>query len=220
MRYVAGISVRQGSVRFPNKAMALVCGIPSFAYCYWNAKRISGLSGVYVLTNISSPDIVNYCRDNCIPYWVSESESDVIGRYLKLDGDIIVRITGDDIFPCQEYFNDLAFAMEGCYDYAYFGKGHIKGMEMEMYTRRCLERVYSGLDTDQKNSSEYMSWYFRNNPTVHSFEYNLDGKTWSIELDTETDYRDRVLPYAKWLNGMGSISSPNTYRGYFGKLMI
>ena len=206
----AGISVRESSVRFPSKALALVEGIPSFEYCYRSVKRIIGIDEVYVLTTAASPGIIRHCELVGIPYKVSLVEEDVIGRYLELEGDYIVRVTGDDIFMSQAYFDVLMSGIEAGHQYVYMSGSHVKGMECEIYSRNCLERIYSGLDDDQRRMSEYMSWYFRDNPVVNQSGYEY-GPMGNVELDTVADYEERVKPYARYLAVMDELPSPESY---------
>ena len=145
-----------------------------------------------------------------IPYKASLVEEDVIGRYLCLDGDYIVRVTGDDIFMSQDYFDVLMSGIESGHSYVYMKGRHVKGMECEIYERDTMVRVYDGLDEDQRRMSEYMSWYFRYNPIVmqSGYEYAPSGR---VELDTVDDYEERVKPYAKYLRENNILPSVNSY---------
>lgn len=226
MKIVVGITCRQNSRRFPEKAMAPVdikddgiTPIPSFEYCY---NRCNQRFDSYILTSKKSNKIIDHCEKNNIKYLAFKYERNVINRFFSLairtGAHYIVRVTADDIFfdgtNCGMMIN---YAIRHDLDYVY-ATHHVKGTECEIFKAEKLIEVYNTLDKDQKKNSEYLSWFFRNIPGIkqdsYAFGEEYDAKI-KVELDTVNDYYLRVLPliYASKRDKFGIRSQ--TIREYF-----
>ena len=98
MTTAAIIQARMGSSRLPGKVMMEVLGKPILQWMIDRVKQAKCLDKIIVATTVNSQEIIYYCRDNGIDFFVG-SEEDVMQRVICCTTfyniDTIVDVTSD-----------------------------------------------------------------------------------------------------------------------------
>ena len=168
------VACRLKSSRLLRKALLPIGSVTSVERCLLNCRRISGTTGVYLATSELEED-----QDLRVPaeaqgaVFYQGDPLDVIGRYLgvarKEQLDVIVRVTADMPYVSSEIAERLIRShFELGADYSGVQDCAV-GTAVEVISVRALEKVEAYFGT--ADYSEYMTWYFRNNP--EHFRLNL-----------------------------------------------
>lgn len=181
------VAVRMKSTRLPQKAMIEIQGKTVIEHLLERVKAAK-MPNVIVVCTSTHPDdaiLIDVARKVGVK-WFSGSEEDVMERFLQAarqEGvDIIIRVTGDCPLIDPEYIDKAAAH--------HIAKGadftRVVGMPIgtgcELFSTKALEKAHTY--AADPGYSEYMSWYFLNNPEVfHIEEIQCDG---SVE---HPDYR-------------------------------
>lgn len=167
------IQVRMKSTRLPKKAMIEIEGKTIIEHLIERVK-MAKMPNVIVVCTSTHPDdaILTKVAEKAGVKWFAGSEEDVMERFLgaaKQEGiDIIVRITGDCPLVDHEYIDKaIAHLIAKEADYVRV-VGMPLGTDCEVFTTKALQKAHSyAIDP---NYSEYMSFYFWNNPEVSRIE--------------------------------------------------
>ena len=168
------VACRLKSSRLLRKALLPIGSVTSVERCLLNCRRISGTTGVYLATSELEED-----QDLRVPaeaqgaVFYQGDPLDVIERYLgvarKEQLDVIVRVTADMPYVSSEIAERLIRShFELGADYSGVQDCAV-GTAVEVISVRALEKVEAYFGT--ADYSEYMTWYFRNNP--EHFRLNL-----------------------------------------------
>ena len=100
MKVVAIVQARVGSIRFPNKVMKLIEGVPMIEILLRRLNNSKLLDQILLATSMDSNNIGLIKHVESIGFICEQgSELDVLERYIevaeKYKADVIVRITGD-----------------------------------------------------------------------------------------------------------------------------
>lgn len=168
------VAGRMKSIRLPQKAILPIAGIVSVERCLGQCLGVDGVDRVVLATSNLEADSVlkNHTLSGKVDFWQGHPD-DVISRYLGACDhygiDVVVRVTADcplvlpEIIECllQKHFESGAdyTAAEDC----------AVGSAGEVINVTALRKVidYFGV----ADYSEYMTWYFRNNPEY--FKVNI-----------------------------------------------
>lgn len=168
------VACRLKSSRLLRKALLPIGSVTSVEKCLQSCRRISGTTGVYLATSdLEEDQVLRIPAEAQGAVFYKGDPLDVIGRYLgiarKEKLDVIVRVTADMPYVSAEIAEllirshfELGADYSGVQDCAV-------GTAVEVISVRALERVAAYFGT--ADYSEYMTWYFRNNP--EHFRLNL-----------------------------------------------
>ncbi|MCW3077282.1 MAG: hypothetical protein JWO32_1891, partial [Bacteroidetes bacterium] len=161
------IACRLKSSRLPKKALAKIGNLTSVEYCIKNALQFQNINHTILATSDLPGDdeLKDYTYHPQVVFHKGHPE-DVIKRYLdivdKLNIDVIVRVTADMPFISDEILQILLKShFETGADYTR-AKDAAVGQNLEIINSQALRYVKSFFP--EANYSEYMTWYFINNP--------------------------------------------------------
>lgn len=180
------VAGRMKSTRLPQKAILPIAGIASVERCLAQCLGVRGVERVILATSDLEADSVlkSHTLGGKVDFWQGHPD-DVISRYLgscdHYGVDVIVRVTADCplVFPeiiehlLQRHFEEGAdyTAAEDC----------AVGSSGEVINVSALRKVIECFG--EAEYSEYMTWYFRNNPEY--FKVNIV----SLPLELVRSYR-------------------------------
>ncbi|MDD5509197.1 MAG: glycosyltransferase family protein [Dehalococcoidales bacterium] len=167
------IQVRMKSTRLPRKAMIEIEGKTVIEHLIERVK-MARMPNVIVVCTSTHPDdaILIEVAKRAKVNWFAGSEENVMERFLGAAKqervDIIVRATGDCPLKAPDQIDKaIAHLIANKADYVRL-VGMPLGTGCEVFTTKALEKAHSyAIDP---NYSEYMSFYFWNNPDVFSME--------------------------------------------------
>lgn len=163
----AGILIiaRMNSRRLPGKALIPIMNKPALAYLIERAKLCKSVDAVILCTTVNPRDdvLVDLAKSENIAYYRGD-ELDVLkrmlgaGRQEKLD--IVVRVTGDDIFLSPRHLDQAVHhLMRTNCDYCH-NKSLPGGTECEVFTVRAL-KIISDF-AEQPENTEYLTYFIDN----------------------------------------------------------
>lgn len=168
------IACRMKSSRLPEKAILKIGDISSIEVCIKNALRFSNTNHTILATSFIDEDSVleNYTYDSSVIFHKGHPD-DVIQRYLdvcdKYRIDVVVRVTGDMQYVSDEICDILLKAhFKSGADYTTARKAAI-GTNLEIMNVEALRRIKKYFKS--ADYSEYMTWYFKNNPDHFNLNY-------------------------------------------------
>jgi spore coat polysaccharide biosynthesis protein SpsF (cytidylyltransferase family) len=172
-RICAFIAVRMKSKRLPKKALANIEGYTALERVINNIKPSKFVDEIIIATSTNKQDdvIVKLAKDKGIPYFRGDKDN-VIKRYFdaseKFKTDIIVRVTGDCPLMSFEIIDYLIKEhLKQNADFTSLDNNRIPiGTFPEIINSLALKKLMS-LDIDL-SYSEYMTFYFINNPELFS----------------------------------------------------
>ena len=101
-KIIAIIQARVNSIRFPNKILKKINGIPAIEILYKRLQKSKKIDNIIIATskNKKNKKLIDFLKSKKINHFVGE-DGDVLKRYFdvvsKWGGDIIIRVTGDSI---------------------------------------------------------------------------------------------------------------------------
>jgi N,N'-diacetyllegionaminate synthase len=199
----AVIACRLKSTRLHKKALLKIGELTSVELCIKNTLRLRNVNHVILATSHLREDaeLANYTFDPSVIFHKGDPD-DVIRRYLtildQLRVDVLVRITADMPYVSREICNILLHShFEYGADFTYAKEAAV-GTACEIINVQALTKVKEFFG--KANYSEYMSFYFKNNPK--HFRLN------EVELpeDLIRPYR-LTLDYEEDLNMLGMIEN-------------
>ena len=161
------VACRMKSNRLPQKAILKTGKLSSIELCLKNSVQLKNTDAVILASSNLDEDAIleKHTYSDEVAFFKGDPDN-VIKRFLdaseKFDLDIIVRITGDMQYVDDEIFQYLlkSHFAEGA-DYSAFVNA-APGMDMEIIQLNALKAVEQIFP--QAEYSEYMTWYFQNNP--------------------------------------------------------
>ena len=197
------IACRLKSVRLPKKALLKIGQLASVEKCIKSAIQFKNIDYVVLATSDIEEDKVleNYTYNSNVIFHQGDP-NDVIKRYLsaaeKLGIDIVLRVTADMPYVDDEIAQILlkSHFLIGA-DYT-ASRTNAVGTAIEVINVQALKKVKYHFPS--ANYSEYMTWYFKNNP--EHFRLNI------IDLPDELvrDYR-LTLDYQEDLDMLNHIEA-------------
>lgn len=149
MTTVAVVQCRMGSTRLPGKALYPLEGRPVLGFLLRRLTRCAWVDRVTVATTSLPEDaILTRWAEAAGVEWLTHHEpDDVLTRFLWAaegleDGDVLVRLTGDNPLVCPEVVDDCArWVASGHYEYYRTGESFPEGLDVEAFTVRLLRRA-------------------------------------------------------------------------------
>ncbi|CAD7973535.1 unnamed protein product [Amoebophrya sp. A120] len=191
------VACRLKSARCKRKAVRKLGDLTSIEQCLRNCCSMTRAHHVVLCTSTTEEDaeLSGYRYNSSAVGFHQGDPEDVIWRYLEvvrqLKIDVIVRVTGDNPFVSPEMCDLLleSHFREGA-DYTAPREGAI-GTGMEIVSARALEHIHAV--TGGAQYSEYMTWYFVNNPDCFRLNFvPLPAelcRDYRLTLDYEEDYQ-------------------------------
>lgn len=197
------VACRLKSSRLKRKALLKIGNLTSIELCLKNISKFRDINAIVLATSTNEEDfeLKNYTYNDAVIFHQGDP-NDVIQRYLDIinlkNYDIIVRVTGD----CPYLSKDICEIVlnshfkEGA-EYSN-GIGAAVGTNVEIINSNALRKVKKFFP--KAEYSEYMTWYFQNNPEY--FKLNF------VELPKQLkrDYR-LTLDYEKDLEMFNIIEN-------------
>ncbi|MFM2225831.1 MAG: hypothetical protein RJA07_2033 [Bacteroidota bacterium] len=181
------IACRMKSSRLPKKALSnIYSNLTSIEICIKNTLRLKNIDSITLATSTHADDeiLANYLFDPSVNFYQGDPD-DVIKRFIDVADfqklDVVVRQTADNMFVSNEILELLLKShFENGADYTTARLAAI-GTNLEIINVAALKKVKQHFKS--ANYSEYMTWYFQNNP--EHFKLNI------IDLPAELvrDYR-------------------------------
>lgn len=161
------VACRLKSSRLEKKALLKIGELSSVERCLQSCLNFSNTHYTVLATSDleTDADLANYTYSPAVVFHTGDPE-DVIRRYLgitdKLGIDVIVRVTADIPFVSAEITKILlASHFEKGADYTVATQAAV-GTTVEIINTNALKKIKSHFAS--ANYSEYMTWYFQNNP--------------------------------------------------------
>ena len=184
------------SSRLARKALRKIGELTSIELCIKNTLQFSNVDEVVLATSTHEDDAIlkNYTYSDQVKFFQG-SENDVIDRFLNVAKlyqlDIVIRVTGDSPYRSDDVLQLLLKKhFDQGADYTAAGNAAI-GTNIEVINVTALNRAYELFGGTPY--SEYMSYYFKNNPTLFKLnivqlpEEFVNG--FRLTLDYEEDLR-------------------------------
>ncbi|STX51396.1 putative glycosyltransferase [Legionella busanensis] len=174
------VGCRLKSSRLKRKALLPIGGQPSIEMCLENCLKIPCQNIVVLATSNLSEDeeLKKFTLNDKVQFFQGDP-NDVLSRYVaaaeKYDLDVIIRVTGDCPFISPEIAEILLNShFEAGADFTMTLDAAI-GTSCEIINVQALQTVLFHLGSAPY--SEYMTWYFKNNPEIFKLNYvNLPDK--------------------------------------------
>ena len=167
------VACRMKSSRLKKKAILPINGQPSILLCLDSSLRISNVDLVVLATSVLKEDDIleNFILGRKVKLWRGDPD-DVIQRYLgaceAFGIDVVIRVTADCPYISYEVAEILLrHHLKTNADYTAARKVTL-GTGCEIYSTHALRKVIQYLG--RAEYSEYMTWYFRNNPDIFKIE--------------------------------------------------
>lgn len=168
------VACRLKSTRLPNKALLPIGGLPSVERCLKSCLEFKDVNHTILATsNLPDDDeLKNYTYNASVVFHKGDPE-DVIKRYLdiidKLKIDVIVRVTADMPFVSSIIVEKLlkSHFSEGA-DYT-VARSVAVGTGVEIINSASLRKIKKYFKSAKY--SEYMTWYFQNNPEYFKLNF-------------------------------------------------
>lgn len=187
------IACRLKSSRLKKKALLKIGDLSSIELCIKNTLKFDEVTNVVLATSTEHEDLElkDYTYNDSVKFYQGNPE-DVIKRYIdvveSLNSDIVVRITGDCPYISSDIYNIILKShFEKGADYS-TGVGACVGTNVEIINTEALKKVkYYFKNADY---SEYMTWYFQNNPHVFNLNFVELPEKYKGEFRLTLDYQE------------------------------
>jgi len=194
------IACRLKSSRLPKKAILKIGDITSIELCIKNTLKINNLNNVILATsdNRQDSELSKYTYDDSVIFHQGDAE-DVIVRYLDiiddLEIDVFVRITGDMPYVSSDISNYLLRKHFECgADYT-VAKNFSVGTSVEIINTTALKKVKKYFPN--ADYSEYMTWYFQNNPEYFNLNFVDLPQEWVRDYRLTLDYQEDLEMFSQ-----------------------
>lgn len=187
------VACRLKSTRLKRKATLKIGSYSSIELCLKNISKFKDINDIVLATSTTEEDseLENYKYNKNIIFHQGDPD-DVIQRYLdiinKRGFDVIIRVTGD----CPYLSKDIAkiilddHFIKGA-DYSN-GIGAAVGTNIEVMNVLKLKEIKKYFP--KADYSEYMTWYFQNNPEVFKLNFVELPEKWKRDYRLTLDYQE------------------------------
>jgi N,N'-diacetyllegionaminate synthase len=201
------VAGRMKSTRLPQKAILSIAGMSSVERCLSQCLAISGVSQVILATSNLDADAIleKYTLDGEAKFWKGDPD-DVISRYLgacdNYGVDVVVRVTADCPMILPEIIEHLlAKHFEAGADYT-AAKECAVGSSGEIINVSALRKVVEYFGAAPY--SEYMTWYFQNNPSHFKLNIVPLPKNLLRDYRMTLDYPEDLLMFESLYSRLGN----------------
>jgi len=194
------IACRLKSTRLTKKALLKIGDITSIELCIKNTLKLNNVNHVVLATSDNKQDaeLANYTYNNSVIFHQGDAE-DVMKRYIDiidiLKIDVLIRITGDMPYVSAEITDYLLQShFENGADYT-VAKEVAVGTGVEIINASALREVKKHFPNAEY--SEYMTWYFQNNPEHFKLNFVDLPKKWIRDYRLTIDYQEDLDMFNK-----------------------
>ncbi len=194
------IACRLKSTRLPSKALLKIGELTSVELCIKNTMKFDNLNHVVLATSDNEQDgeLKDYTYHDSVVFHQGDPE-DVIRRYLgiidTLKIDVVVRITADMPYVSSDIFDYLLEKhFESGADYTVANEAAV-GTNLEIINTNALKKVKEHFPNAQY--SEYMTWYFQNNPEHFKLNFVDLPEKWVRDYRLTIDYQEDLDMFSK-----------------------
>jgi N,N'-diacetyllegionaminate synthase len=187
------IACRLKSSRLPKKALVKIGCLTSIELCIKNTLKINNIDRVILATSDNEQDseLSEYTYNDSVVFHQGDAE-DVVARYLDiindLEIDVFIRITGDMPYVSSDiadYLLKKHFEYGADYTVA---KNSSVGTSVEIISTSALRKVKKHFPS--ADYSEYMTWYFQNNPEHFILNFVDLPQEWVRDYRLTLDYQE------------------------------
>ena len=193
-RIGAVVVCRMKSSRLKNKALLKIGKLTSIEYCIKNILEFDNIDKVILATSDHKDDKIleNYTYNDNVGFYQGD-QKDVIRRILDVsknhDLDIVVRITGDSPLRSKKIYKTLLKShFKKSADYTAAENVPI-GTNIEIINVKSLEKLFK-IFNKSTPYSEYLSYYFKNNPKLFKNNIIKFNETINPDLRLTLDYKE------------------------------
>lgn len=214
MNVVCIVQARLGSVRFPMKVLADLCGKPMISHVLERAAQIKGIDKVVLAVPSEDVSKLKHLWKDVF----GGSENNVLERYAKCaeyyKADVVVRVTGD----CPLLAPDLASVAVKAF--LEIGKGYLAlcqpyanvadGWDVEVFSNELLQ------EADQKarvSQREHVVTWMREHATIYRVPFVHDCSKLKLSVDTREDLA-RVRLVMEFLHRSNDYDYPATWEAW------
>lgn len=194
------IAVRLKSSRLEKKALKKIGKLSSIEYCVKNALKFENVNHTIIATSNLDQDqeLENYTYGEQVLFHRGDPD-DVIKRYLdiirELKINVIVRVTGDMPFISNDILQILLKShFKTGADYTVAREAAV-GTNLEIINAVALEEVQEHFPN--ADYSEYMTWYFQNNPEHFKLNFVDLPKNLIRDYRLTLDYEEDLIMFNK-----------------------
>lgn len=200
------IQARMNSKRLPFKALLPILDRPLLSYTFERLLSIrTPCKLLLATTEAPSDDPLESLAKSFGLEVYRGSETNVLERFYcaakPFEPEVIVRITGDCPLVQPSLLKQmLSFFQSQSYDYIsnVLKRSYPKGMDLELFTFKALERAYKKSSTLYQK--EHVTPYFYQNPnefSLFNFEYSEDFSYLNVSVDTKEDFEfvKKIITY-------------------------
>lgn len=194
------VACRLKSSRLKEKAILKIGDLSSVEYCLRNACKFDNVNSVVLATSDLPLDdeLQNYTYKDSVLFHRGDPE-DVIRRYLGVINsqniDVVIRVTADMPFIDNEICQILLKEhFESGADYT-VGKTAAVGTNLEIINAHALRTVKDHFPNAEY--SEYMTWYFQNNPEYFKLNFVDLPKELVRDYRLTLDYDEDLILFNK-----------------------
>ena len=214
MKVVAIVQARVGSIRFPNKVMKLIEGVPMIEILLRRLNNSKLLDQIILATSMDSNNIGLIKHVESIGFICEQgSELDVLERYIevaeKYKADVIVRITGDCPLVDPALLDQciLGFKASGVDYYSNtIAPTFPDGLDIEVIKFGALKKAAS--EATKPYDREHVTPFIKNldffSKKNHLYDENLSELRWTVDDPEDFEVISKVFEYF----------SPNIYFGW------
>ncbi|MCH7745246.1 MAG: glycosyltransferase family protein [Chloroflexi bacterium] len=218
MRVIAIVQARMGSSRLPGKVMLDVCGRPAIWHLMEQLNYASRLDDKVLATTTEPADnkLSRYAEQQGWNVYRG-SEDDVLDRYYEaaleigcVSGDVIVRITGDDILADPEIIDQvIELYTSNQPEVKHASNNRVStypyGSDVEVFAFEALEQSWRQASSDEER--EHVTPYIRNNPELFPYvdvqsPEDLSHVRLSIDYSEDLEFNRRLF------QGMYQLGNP------------
>lgn len=199
MQILVIIQARMSSVRFPQKMMRKVMGMPLYLLIYRRCQLIKNISEVVIATSEMKEDdiLANHGQMNDCKVYRGPLD-DVIKRFIdcgrKYGADSIIRVCGDSPFLDVQWVSDeIEHFCANKLDYVGWDAEHrLPGLDSEIIRLKVLEEIYESDPSPEER--EHVTLRIRKNPgnfRSHFFEWKGSLKklgSTHLTVDSRVDW--------------------------------
>jgi spore coat polysaccharide biosynthesis protein SpsF (cytidylyltransferase family) len=181
------------SSRLKKKALLKIGDISSVQLCIKNCIRFENVDVTILATSYHEDDLQlkEHTYDSNVIFHQGHPD-DVIDRYLdvirKENIDVFIRVTGDMPYVSKEIASFLLEKhLSSDADYTVAIEAAV-GTNLEIINSSALEKVKTFFPN--ANYSEYMTWYFQNNPEYFKINFVSLPDNWVRDYRLTLDYKE------------------------------
>ena len=207
MKVVAIVQARTGSIRFPNKVMNLIVGLPMIEIILKRLSKSKLINQIILATSVDpkNKNLINHVERLGFPCIVG-SESDVLERYIhaakQTKAEVIVRITGDCPLVDPDLVDECVekFKLSGVDYFSNTLKPTFPdGLDVEVFKFSVLKKT--GDEATKSKHREHVTTYIKESDRFIKKNLlnkeDLSSLRWTVDDEEDLDVISKVFEHFK-----------------------